>query len=79
MLDEDDFPIEDAKAKFGVTVADVLKRRDTSKGQLFHNHTFFLTSGLDDKLKDTMRSVILANGGKVRCNKSASQPFPAEG
>jgi hypothetical protein len=61
---ESDFPPKDDKAKFGVTIAEVMKRRDECQGALFDGHTFIFTPGLGDTSK-TLKAVTLANGGKI--------------
>ena len=63
---EEDYPLHDpiGESKFGVKLADVLRRRQRTKGKLFENLIFYVTPKVPVDIK-LLKNVVTAGGGQV--------------
>ena len=65
---EENFPLKDpvGEKKFGVTLAEVLERKEETKGKVFEGMTFYATpKALPDTNLKLIRDVVSAGGGQV--------------
>lgn len=63
----EDYALEDeeGESKFNLDLKVVLRRARENKGKLFHQHYFYLTSGIPENQIELIRKVVIANGGQV--------------
>lgn len=68
---ESDYLLKDAagEAKFGVKLADALRRAKANQGKLFEGMTFYVTPKVPVEFK-LLKNVVASGGGQVRVSPS---------